>query len=112
MPRGVDEIELVDLAVVGLVIKGHTLCLDCNTSLALNVHGVEHLLVHLARTQASTMLDKPVCQRGLAMVNMGNNGKVADVAEITHSIGLGWHGRDFMLALGGKYQGRPVLASP
>jgi hypothetical protein len=35
------------------------------------------------------VLDKPVRERGLTVVNMGNDGKIADVAEITHSKRLG-----------------------
>jgi hypothetical protein len=34
------------------------------------------------------VLDKTICQRGLTVVDVGNDGEIADVAEITHSIGL------------------------
>jgi hypothetical protein len=39
------------------------------------------------------MLDEAVSQRGLAVIYMGNDREIADVAEFTYSIGPGWRGR-------------------
>ncbi len=52
VPGRVDEIELVDLAVRRLVIQRHALGLDGDAALTLQIHGVEHLLRHLALAQA------------------------------------------------------------
>jgi GTP-binding protein LepA len=51
---------------------------------ALEIHRIEHLLFHLAVAQAAAALDDAVRQRGLAVVDMGDDGKIADVI---HSLG-------------------------
>ena len=86
--RRIDKVQLVYLPVTGGVVQRDALGLDGNAPLPLYVHGIEHLLVHFAGAQATTVLDKPVGQRGFSMVDMGDNGKIADVAKITHSTGL------------------------
>ena len=53
MARGVDEIELVGVAVLGslgggLVHHADGVGLDGDAALAFEVHGVEHLRLHLA----------------------------------------------------------------
>ncbi len=48
----VDQVELVDLAVAGLVIQAHGVGLDGDAALALQIHGVEHLLHHFALRRA------------------------------------------------------------
>ncbi len=42
---------------------------------------IEHLLLHLAVLQSAGGLDQPVGEGGLAMVDVGDNGKVADVGN-------------------------------
>ncbi len=45
----VDQIEDVILAVAGAVFEPHRLRLDGDAALALDIHGIEHLLDHFAR---------------------------------------------------------------
>ena len=45
----VHQVEDVGLAVVGLVVEPDGLRLDGDAALALDIHGIEHLLVHLPR---------------------------------------------------------------
>ena len=85
MPGGIDEIELVGLAVARRVIEGDTLCLDCYSALTLDIHRIEHLFLHLAGRKTPTVLNKTISQSRLAMINMGNNRKIADVPEARHS---------------------------
>ena len=80
MAGRVDEVEDVVLAVLGAVVEAHGLRLDGDAALALDVHRIEHLLLHLALGQAAGHLDQPVGQRRLAVVDMGDDGEVADVA--------------------------------
>ena len=47
----VDQIELVSLAVLGGVHHSYGVGLDGNAALAFQIHGVEHLGLHLARGQ-------------------------------------------------------------
>jgi hypothetical protein len=70
-----------------MVIQGDALGLDGNTALSLDIHRIQDLLVHLPGTQSTTMLDKPIRQGRFAMVNMGDNRKIADVTEVTHAFG-------------------------
>ena len=88
MTGGVDKIELIDLSIIGRVVQSDTLGLDSNTPLAFYFHRIEHLLVHFPRAQTTAMLDEAIRKGGFTMVYVGNNGKIADVAEIAHSIGL------------------------
>ena len=58
----VHQVEDVGLAVVGAVGQAHGLGLDGDAALALDVHRVEHLLLHLARGQAARLLDQAIGQ--------------------------------------------------
>ena len=43
MPRRVDQIELVELAILGGVLQAHRVRLDGDSALALQIHGIEDL---------------------------------------------------------------------
>src|SRR5690606_33919480 len=43
------------------------------------IHGIKHLGRHLAVGQAATTMDQAIGKRGFTVVDMGNDGKVADV---------------------------------
>ncbi len=81
MARRVDQVEVVDLAVAGGVLQRRGLGLDRDAALALDVHRVEHLRLHLAVAQAAAAVDQAVGQRRLAVVDVGNDGEVADVVH-------------------------------
>ena len=52
--------------------------LDGDAALALQVHGVEHLLHHFALGEGAGDLEQPVGQRGLAVVDVRNDREIAD----------------------------------
>ena len=79
MPRCVDQIQLVTLTILGVVIERDALCLDGDAALALERHGVEHLTLHLARIEPATELDQPIGERGLAVIDVGDDRKVANI---------------------------------
>jgi hypothetical protein len=81
---GVHQVELVGLAVLRGVVEAHGLRLDGDAALALDVHVIKDLLGHLARGQAAGELDQPVGQRRLAMVDMGDDRKIADQRKLSH----------------------------
>ena len=56
--------------------------LDGDAPLALEVHRVEDLRLHLARLQRAGDLEKAVGERRLAVVDVGDDGEVADVALV------------------------------
>ena len=79
MAGRVDQMQLVHLAVACLVFQRGGLRLDGDAALALQIHGVKHLRLHFTRRQTAAQLDDAVCQRRFAVVDVGDNGKVADV---------------------------------
>ncbi|MNZ36217.1 hypothetical protein D3C78_536310 [compost metagenome] len=81
---GVNEVQLVVDTVFGFVIQSNAVRLDGDPALALEVHGVQDLGFHFALGQAATHLDEAIGQRRLAMVNVGDDGEIADMTQITH----------------------------
>ena len=94
MAGRVHQVEDVILAVLGVVGEADRLRLDGDAALALDVHGIEHLLLarHFAVGEAAGHLDQTVGQRRFAMVDMGDDGEIADVGN-----GDGRHGRGIPL---------------
>ena len=82
MSRGVYQVEIVDLAVARLVLQCSGLCLDGDAALTLQIHGVQHLRLHLAVGEASAELDDAVSQCGFTVVYVGDDGKIADMLHI------------------------------
>src|SRR5713226_2623983 len=75
----VDQVQLVDAAVAGVVVHPHRVELDRDAALALEIHGVEHLLPHKSLLEGARELDQPVGQGRLAVVDVGHDAEVADV---------------------------------
>lgn len=86
MPGCVDQVELVGLSVPSAIVQRHALGLDGDAPLPFDVHGIEHLLGHLAGTEAAANLDEAVCQGRLAMVDVGDDGEVPDVLLVRHGL--------------------------
>ena len=82
MPRRIDEVQHVLLAVLGVVREPDRVGLDRDAALALEIHRVEHLRFHLARLKRTGHFEKPIRQRGLAVVDMRDDGEVSYVARI------------------------------
>ena len=93
MARGVDEVQLVGLAVVGRVAHAHGLALDGDAALALDVHGIEQLGLHVALGHGARQLQDAVRERGLAVVDVGDDREVADMGQF-----VGHNG--FLIAVG------------
>ena len=85
MARGVDEVQDVVFAVVGAVVQTDGAGLDGDAALALKVHGVEDLVLHLALFDRVAFLEQAVGQRGFTVVNVGDDGKIADMRKVGHS---------------------------
>ena len=69
-----------------LIFEADRLRLDGDAALALDVHRVEHLLDHVALGDGAGRLDQPVGERRFAMVDMGDDGEIADIVD-----GMGRH---------------------
>ena len=88
--RRVDQVQLVELAVIRAIVEAHGLRLDGDAALALDIHGIEHLLLHLPRREPAAELDQTICQSRLAVIDMGDDGEVADAGKrrnlgVTHA---------------------------
>jgi len=82
--RRIDEVEQVALAAGRHVFQRRGLRLDGDAALALERHRIEHLLGHLALRKAAAALNDPIGERRLAVVDVSDDGKVADAALRRH----------------------------
>ena len=89
VPRRVDQVELVFVAVLCSVVEADAFGLDGDAALALEVHRVEDLRAHFALGERAGELEQPVGQRGFAMVDMRDNAKIADETWF-HRFLTGW----------------------
>ena len=86
MSWGIDEVELIALAVRRFVIQRHRLRFDSDPALSFDVHGIEHLRSHLALAQAAAELDQAIRERRLTMVDVRNDREIADKLD-RHCLG-------------------------
>src|SRR6185437_4802826 len=84
MARRVHEVEDVAFAILRRVVEAHGLRLDGDATLALDLHAVEHLCTHLALLEPAAELDEAVGKGRFAVVDMGDDRKIADMGEIGH----------------------------
>ena len=76
---GVDQVEHILLAIQGGVVDPDGLRLDRDAALALDVHAVEHLLFHVAQGHGVRLLDKTIGEGGFPVVDVRDDGEIADV---------------------------------
>ena len=60
VPRRVDQVDLIVEPVARAVLQRHALRLDRDAALALEIHRVEHLVLHLAGGQPAAKLNEPI----------------------------------------------------
>ena len=78
MAGRVDEVQLVGLAVLlRLVIESDRLRLDGDAAFTLELERIEDLVLHFAGFEATADLDEAVRQRGLAVIDVGDDREVA-----------------------------------
>jgi len=76
--RSVDKIQDIFPAVFSAVIDPHRRGLDRNAALAFQVHIIEKLILKFAFVDSAGKKQQTVRQRGLAVIDMRNNGKITD----------------------------------
>ena len=79
MARGIDQIQVVDLAIIGLVLQRSGLCLDGYPTLFFDVHRVEHLRLHFSIAQSTAALNQSIGQCRFAMIDVRDDRKISDV---------------------------------
>ena len=80
--RRVDQIQLVQFAVVGAVIEADRVRFDGDAALAFQVHRIENLRHHLALRQRASGLEQAVGERRLAVVDVRDDRKIPDESWI------------------------------
>ena len=86
MARGIDEVQGISFPVIGGIGQLDSGSLNGNATFPLQFHGIEDLIFHFPLADGIAFLQQTVCQRGLAVVNVGNNGKIADLGKFCHII--------------------------
>ena len=82
MPRSVDQIQIVMLAIL-IVIHLDGVALDRNAPFAFQIHVVEHLSLHVLGVYRARAFQQSVGKRALAMVDMCDD---AEIAYILHCL--------------------------
>ena len=82
--RGVDQVERILLPVAGGVFHLYRVAFDRDALFAFELHVVEHLRLHFALVQGVGLFEQAVCQRALAVVDVGYDAEVADVFHKSH----------------------------
>ena len=82
--RGVDQVQGIGPAVLRLVVQADGPGLDGDAPLPLQIHVVQQLGLHLPLGDGVTQLNEPVRQRGFSVVDVGDDGKVADQRSVSH----------------------------
>ena len=88
MSRSINEVKLVFLSIRTPIPCCDRMCFDRNAALTLQVHGIQILRTGFTWRYGAGDLQKPVGKSGFAVVDMSNNGKIADVGlrkGFTHS---------------------------
>ena len=84
MAGRVDQVQDISPAILRPVLQTDGLGLDGDAALALQIHGIQDLLLHLTALQAAADLDQPIGQGGFAMIDVGDDGEVTDMVQICH----------------------------
>lgn len=79
MAGGVGEVQFVVAPVLGAELHGNRVGFDRDAAFALEVHGVEELLLGFALLDRARRLEKAVGEGGLAMVDVRDDAEVAGV---------------------------------
>ena len=85
VPRRVDQIQRIALAVLRLVLQPYGAGLDRDAALLFQLHVVEDLVLHDTLLHRAAFFDQPVGERGLAVVDVGDDGEIADVPLVNHA---------------------------
>ena len=75
----VDQVEFILLPILGGIAQRHGPGLDGDAPLALQLHIVQQLALHLPLVHRLGQLQNAVGKGGFAVVDMGDNSEIADV---------------------------------
>ena len=82
MSRCVDKVKGIAFAIACLVLHLNGVALDSDTLLALKIHIIEHLSLHLTLIQRVCLLQQTISKCTLTVVDMCDNAKVAYILHL------------------------------
>ena len=82
MAGRINQVQLIRLTVLGRVKHRHWMRLDSDAAFFLQIHRVEQLLGHIARGDGAGHVQQPVGERGLPVVNVGDDAEIAYVCGV------------------------------
>ena len=82
MTRRIDQVQLVRLAILGLVQHRHRVGLDGDAALLLEVHRVKQLVFHLARRDRAGPVQQPIGKCRLAVIDVGDDAEISNVRYV------------------------------
>ena len=77
VPRRIEQVEPVVVAVLRLVFHRHRMRLDGDAAFALQIHRIEQLVLLIALGDRAGALEQAVGQRGLAVVDVRDDAEIA-----------------------------------
>ena len=77
MTRGIDEVQNIFLAILRLIYEAGGLKFDGDSPLALQIHIVQILFLHVTLSHQPGLLDETVSQGGFAVVNVSYNAEIS-----------------------------------
>ena len=86
MSWGVDKVECVELAITSLILHLNGVALDGDTLLALEIHIVEHLSLHLALVQSVSLFEESVSKGTLAVIDVCNDTEIANILHLVSKL--------------------------
>ena len=84
MSGSVDEIEHILLIVLSPVDDFNGAGLDRNPPFLLKIHVVQKLVMKGAAIDRTGKLEHPVCQSRFTVVNVGDNGEITNMLDISN----------------------------
>jgi len=86
VPRSVDQIQLVGIAVLRRVVHADRVRLDGDAALAFQVHPVQQLFLKVALGHRAGQLEQPVGEGGLAVIDVCDNAEIPYQFQFCHGI--------------------------
>ena len=82
MPGRVDKVEDVVLAGMSAVVETRGLGLDRDAFFAFELHGIQHLILKIARRNSSGAHQQAVGQGGLPVIDVSDDRKIPDSVHV------------------------------
>ena len=82
--RRVDQVQGIRLPILCRVENADGAGFDGDATLPLQIHVVQQLVFHLPLRHSVALLQQAIRQRGFAMIDVGNDGKITNMRLVEH----------------------------